>query len=655
MINDKSNDNEKRRLASLHALNILDTENEPTFDGLVEVAAEVCGVPISLVSLIDEERQWFKANTGLPGTDETPRDIAFCSHAIEHSNDLLEIQDASADPRFSQNPLVTGAPDIRFYAGAKLTLSDGSVAGTLCVIDRQPKVLTDTQRKLLINLANAATDLLEARVLTEKLAASESKFSGLCDASPLGIFSSDIRGACDYTNKQCQQLMGVSEQQALEWGWQDSLHPEDRKEVLSQLQITLEQHQIFNNEFRIVNSSGFTKYVRAIVVPTFNAGGKPNGSVGIIEDTTERILENKSLAKERSRLASIIKSIGAGTWEWNVQTQELQVNQRFREISGHPDLPFLNVNDTRFQVHSDDLEKSDKAMEQHLTGKTNRYEFERRLKQEDDNWKWVLDCGQIVTRTAEGKPEWMFGTRMDVNDFKLQAQQLAIAQEQMATDQRRSAVTQERLRLARDMHDTLAHSLMALLTQIRVVRKLRKTLPEEELENELESLETVAVTGIAEARAAIKQMRHNDVNEIGLDGAIQSLCDRFSEHTDIESRIQIDSDDAELVKQHAETLFRIAEEALHNVERHSEATRVAIRLTAQDSVEDDEGTKRFQLTIKDNGQGFDASQRQPGHYGVLGMEEQATLIDGEFSVKSSQSGTTVCISFDVSDVQNNVQ
>ena len=143
MINDKSNNNEKHRLASLHALNILDTENEPTFDGLVEVAAEVCGVPISLVSLIDEDRQWFKANTGLPGTDETPRDIAFCSHAIEDNNDLLEIKDASADPRFSQNPLVTGAPDIRFYAGAKLKLSDGSVAGTLCVIDRQPKVLTD--------------------------------------------------------------------------------------------------------------------------------------------------------------------------------------------------------------------------------------------------------------------------------------------------------------------------------------------------------------------------------------------------------------------------------------------------------------------------------------------------------------------------------
>ncbi len=647
MINDKANENEKRRLASLHALNILDSENEPTFDGLVEVAAEVCGVPISLVSLIDKDRQWFKANTGLPGTDETPRDIAFCSHAIEGNNDLLEIQDASADPRFNQNPLVTGAPDIRFYAGAKLKLADGSVAGTLCVIDRQPKVLTDTQRKLLINLANAVVDLLEARGVAEKLAASESKFRGLCDASPLGIFSSDIRGACDYTNQQCQQLLGVSEQQALGQGWQDSLHQDDRKQVLSQLQITLEQQKIFNNEFRIVHSSGNTKHVRAIAVPTFNSGGAPNGSVGIIEDTTERILETRSLAEERSRLASIIKSIGAGTWEWNVQTQELRVSQRFREISGHPDLPFSNVNDTRFQVHSDDLENSDYAMQQHLTGETNRYEFERRLKQEDDNWKWVLDCGQIVTRTAEGKPEWMFGTRLDINDFKLQAQQLVIAREQLAADQRRGAVTQERLRLARDMHDTLAHSLMALLTQIRVVRKLRNTLPEEELESELESLETVALSGIAEARAAITQMRHNDVSEIGLDGAIQSLCDRFSEHTGIESRIRIDRHDAELVRQHAETLFRITEEALHNVERHSKANQVSIRLTAKEPSQDHQGKKRFQLYIKDNGHGFDTSQHLPGHYGVLGMEEQAALIDGEFSLQSSPDGTTVSIVFEV--------
>ena len=109
---DQNNDQEKTRLASLNALNILDSEPEATYDGLVEVAATACEVPISLISLIDTNRQWFKANAGLQGTSETPRDVAFCSHTIKDINDILEIPDATADPRFSQNPLVTGKPNI---------------------------------------------------------------------------------------------------------------------------------------------------------------------------------------------------------------------------------------------------------------------------------------------------------------------------------------------------------------------------------------------------------------------------------------------------------------------------------------------------------------------------------------------------------------
>jgi PAS domain S-box-containing protein len=639
---------EHSRLASLHALNILDTQPDASFDGLVEVAATVCGAPISLISLIDEDRQWFKANRGLPGTTETPRELAFCAQAIEDNNDILEVPDASTDARFKSNPLVTGQPDIRFYAGAKLTLGNGAVVGTLCVIDRKPKILTTVQRKVLRHLANAAVDLMEARRVTDALATSESKFRGLCDAAPLGIFSSDRNGACNYTNHECQQMLGITEEQALGSGWQSRVHADDLQNVLNRLVKTLKQETTFDSDFRITHDDGQVKHVRAIAVPTFSADGSLNGTVGIIEDTTTRVREQNALTEERSRLASIIKGIGAGTWEWNVQTGEFRVNERFREISGHPELPFANVNDTRFQVHPDDLKNSDKAMQQHLVGESKRFAFERRLEQEGGEWRWVFDCGQIVTRTADGKPEWMFGARLDINELKVQAQQLATANDHMATAHRRNAVTQERLRMARDMHDTLAHSLMALLTQIRVVRKLRKRLPEEELEAELESLEAVAVTGIAEARAAIMQMRHNDVSEIGLDGAIQSLSDRFSEQSGIIARIRIDKQATTVDKQQAETLFRITEEALHNVERHARADLVSIRIVPAPDRYGDESRKRFRLSIADNGIGFSPSRRQPGHYGLRGMEEQAALINGEFSVSSKPNhGTTVSVDFDI--------
>ena len=128
----------------------------------------MCGVPVSLVSLVDESRQWFKANVGLAGVTETPRDIAFCAHAIR-SDELFEVPDAAADRRFADNPLVTGQPDIRFYAGAPIRLSDGSRVGTLCVIDRQPRSLNDAQREVLLHLSKATASALESRVAVRKL------------------------------------------------------------------------------------------------------------------------------------------------------------------------------------------------------------------------------------------------------------------------------------------------------------------------------------------------------------------------------------------------------------------------------------------------------------------------------------------------------
>lgn len=153
---------EDRRLASLQALNVLDSPPEAEFDALVQAASLVCEVPISLISLVDHDRQWFKANHGLAGATETPREVAFCSHAIL-GDDVFEVPDALADQRFNDNPLVSGAPDIRFYAGAPLILSDGAHIGTLCVIDRQARQLSERQRAILAQLGTAAAKALEGR------------------------------------------------------------------------------------------------------------------------------------------------------------------------------------------------------------------------------------------------------------------------------------------------------------------------------------------------------------------------------------------------------------------------------------------------------------------------------------------------------------
>src|SRR6201996_9869186 len=152
-------DNEADRLAALYSLNVLDSAPEKDFDDIASLASSVCRVPMSLVSLVDADRQWFKARTG---TDliETSRDLSFCAHAIL-GRDLLVVPDARQDARFSDNPAVSTDGGIRFYAGAPLVTTEGFALGTLCVVDNEPRRLDVEQLQALRALARQVTSQME--------------------------------------------------------------------------------------------------------------------------------------------------------------------------------------------------------------------------------------------------------------------------------------------------------------------------------------------------------------------------------------------------------------------------------------------------------------------------------------------------------------
>lgn len=162
MIHAKIGNNESERIAVLKSLNILDSEEELEYDSLVSVAAKICKTPISLITLVDEDRQWFKAKYGLTAS-ETKREVGFCAHAINDPDELFVVKDARQDERFFDNPLVAGGPNIVFYAGAPIVTKEGFALGTLCVIDNVVKELTKEQKDMLSSLAHQVSVLLELR------------------------------------------------------------------------------------------------------------------------------------------------------------------------------------------------------------------------------------------------------------------------------------------------------------------------------------------------------------------------------------------------------------------------------------------------------------------------------------------------------------
>ncbi|OBS10563.1 PAS domain S-box protein [Acidihalobacter prosperus] len=219
--------NEADRLEALRRYAVLDTPPESDLDEIAALASEVCETPIALISLVDEHRQWFKSRLGLDAS-ETPRDLAFCAHAIL-GDSIFEVPNALEDPRFRFNPLVVGAPDIRFYAGMVLTTSDGFNLGTLCVIDREPKRLTERQRGILERLGRQVSRMLALRVTLRHYAEQAAFQEALLSSAGAAIIACTPDGRISRFNAAAEAMLGYRARDVIGRIATDLLLPEDRR------------------------------------------------------------------------------------------------------------------------------------------------------------------------------------------------------------------------------------------------------------------------------------------------------------------------------------------------------------------------------------------------------------------------------------------
>lgn len=257
---------EQERLEALKSYQILDTPPEQALDDLAEIASAICDTPISLVSFIDEHRQWFKASKGL-SISETPRRDAFCQHALHEPQEVLVVDDPVNDERFKNNPLVVSNPHIRFYAGAPLTTPQGQVLGTLCILDHQPNHISESQKKALQLLAQKTMDYLHIRqhvlMQDEHIEQSAVRLKKLTDLapgvifqlerSPTGVISIPFVSAGIAALHPALKVEDLKEHPEL--GFM-VIHSQDRERVRASFQASLDQIKPWTVEFRVPVSQG---------------------------------------------------------------------------------------------------------------------------------------------------------------------------------------------------------------------------------------------------------------------------------------------------------------------------------------------------------------------------------------------------------------
>ena len=327
--------NEAARLAALRRLDLLDTEQERDFDDLTALAAEVLDVPVALVSLVDEDRQFLKSRHGLDVT-QTSRDVSFCAHAINAPGELFVVPDAAADERFADNPLVTGGPGIRFYAGAVLVDEEGHALGTLCAIDSKPRELTEQQARALRALSRQAMRLIDLRREEARLrerAADLDRLSLIVNVTDSAAMITDAQGHIQYCNPAFTRISGYTAEEAMGHKPGHLLQGEGTDpQTVAFMRSRVAAGEPFEAEVLNYHKNGTAYWLSLEVRPVRDAAGTLTNFIAIERDVTAQKNDRAALERANALLRGQQEASADGILVVDEHNRVISMNRRFVEV-----------------------------------------------------------------------------------------------------------------------------------------------------------------------------------------------------------------------------------------------------------------------------------------------------------------------------------
>ncbi|RXJ02060.1 PAS domain S-box protein [Anaerobacillus alkaliphilus] len=413
-------DLEKNRLEELYSLNILDTEKEIAFDRITKIVSKAFNVPICLISLVEKDRQWFKACVGLEDITETSREVAFCHYVVVEEKPLV-VEDATLDHRFAQNPLVTGALHLRFYAGAPLRTKQGNILGTLCLIDTKPRKFSYEQMSLLKEYASLVMSEIELRsMLRNNLI-----LSTAINKTATGVTITDPtlpNNPLIFVNEAFTNITGYSEEDVLGKNCKFLQGSSTDIKTLKEISEAIRNRNSLHVELLNYRKDGSEFWNELKIDPIYDENAKLTHFVGFQTDITSKKNAELEISLRKQRYQALFHSNNDAVYMIDTFGYFIEVNEGCEKLTGYTASEFEKLHFIDLIV---DKHKT-KTMEQfnRIIHQFDHVQFETQLNHKDGTAKYINIQASPIT--IEGRVVGLYGISKDVTLIKESEKQLKI-------------------------------------------------------------------------------------------------------------------------------------------------------------------------------------------------------------------------------------